>query len=125
MKYKLVLKGNPSQPSAPKKYYANPVNSGKVTIKDFAKEISGRSSLTRGDIENVLTNFLDELPTFLKYGMSVQLGDFGTVRLSISSEGAETANQFSASMIKGVKVIFTPGAELKKSLLDIAFEEDK
>jgi predicted histone-like DNA-binding protein len=126
MKYKLVERINPLHPSDPKKYYANPVNSGKVTIKDFAKEIAGRSSLTRGDIENVLTNFWDELPTFLKYGMSVQLGDFGTVRLSISSEGAETANQLPASMIiKDVKVIFTPGAELKKSLLDISFEEEK
>jgi hypothetical protein len=29
--------------------------------------IAGRSLLTRGDIENVLSNyFLDELPTFLK-----------------------------------------------------------
>ncbi|MDR1336050.1 MAG: DNA-binding protein, partial [Tannerella sp.] len=49
MKYKVVEKGNPSDPTAPKKQYANAVNAGRLTIKDFAKEIAGRSSLTRGD----------------------------------------------------------------------------
>ncbi|MDR2816655.1 MAG: hypothetical protein LBB62_08145 [Proteiniphilum sp.] len=40
-------------------------------------------------------NFLDELPTFLKIGMSIKLGDFGTLRLSLSS--APTApEQFNA-----------------------------
>jgi hypothetical protein len=46
-----------------KKWYANPVNAGKFTVKDFAKEIAGRSLLTRGDIENTLDNFPEELPT--------------------------------------------------------------
>jgi hypothetical protein len=38
------------------------VNEGKFSLCDFAGEIEGRSSLTRGDILNVLENFLDELP---------------------------------------------------------------
>jgi hypothetical protein len=60
MKYKVVKRGNPANPAAPKKQYANAVNAGKLTIKDFAKEIAGRSSLTRGDVENVINNFIDE-----------------------------------------------------------------
>jgi predicted histone-like DNA-binding protein len=125
MKYRLVEKGNPRDAAAPKKWYANPVNAGKFTVKNFAKEIAGRSSLTRGDIENVLNNFLDELPTFLKLGLSVKLGDFGTLRLGLSSEGTATAEEFNATKIKNVKVIFTPGTELKEGLNDIKFEEDK
>jgi predicted histone-like DNA-binding protein len=125
MKYKVVEKGNPGNPAMPKKKYANAVNAGKFTIKQFSKEIAGRSSLTRGDIENVLNNFIDELPTFLKLGLSVKLGDFGTLRLNLVSEGVETDKDFTAANIKGAKVIFTPGAELKASLKDISFEEDK
>jgi predicted histone-like DNA-binding protein len=125
MKYKVVKKANPQQPDAPKKQYASPVNAGRFTVKNFATEIAGRSSLTRGDIENVLTNFLDELPTFLKLGLSVKLGNFGTMRLTLSSEGVEDGQPFTASKIKGVKVIFTPGTELKESLKDITFEEVK
>ncbi|MDR2473613.1 MAG: HU family DNA-binding protein [Tannerella sp.] len=120
MKFKLIEKGNPSQPSAPKKWYPNAVNVGKLTVKDLAKEIAGRSSLTRGDIENVLSNFLDELPTFLKIGMSVQLGDFGTLRLNLSGEGAETPSAFKSETITA-KVIFTPSTELKKGLTEIKY----
>jgi predicted histone-like DNA-binding protein len=122
MKYKLIERGNPRNPADAKKWYANPVNAGKLTIKDFASEIAGRSSLTRGDIENVLSNFLDELPTFLEIGMSIQLGDFGTMRLSLSSEGTETSNEFTADKIKGVRVVFIPGADLKKSLKNVKYE---
>jgi len=123
MKFKLIEKGNPSQPAAPKKWYPSAINAGKFTIKDFAKEIAGRSSLTRGDIENVLTNFLEELPTFLKLGMSVQLGEFGTVRLNLSGTGAEKPEAFNASTI-AAKVIFTPSVEMKNDLKDIKFEQN-
>jgi predicted histone-like DNA-binding protein len=122
MKFKLIEKGNPQQPTAPKKWYPSAVNAGKFTIKDFAKEIAGRSSLTRGDIENVLSNFLEELPTFLKVGMSVQLGDFGTMRLNLSGEGADTPAAFKTESI-AAKVIFTPSAELKNGLADIHYEK--
>jgi predicted histone-like DNA-binding protein len=125
MKYRVIQRVNPLDPKGPKKKYANPVNAGRFTLSDFAKEISGRSSLTRGDIENVLINFLDELPTFLKIGMSVQLGSFGTLRLSLSSEGVDEDKEFTATHIKGVKVIFTPSPEFKKVLESISFEEEK
>lgn len=125
MNYRLVQKRNPQDPEGQRKYYANAVNVGKMTVKSLAKEISGRSSLTRGDIENVLNNFVDVLPTFLKMGMSIQLGDFGTIRLSLSSEGADTPKDFTADMIKHVRVIFTPGPMLLKELDDIEFIEFK
>ncbi|MDR0560980.1 MAG: DNA-binding protein [Prevotellaceae bacterium] len=122
MKFKLIEKGNPNQPAAPKKWYPSAVNAGKFTIRDFAKEIAGRSSLTRGDIENVLTNFIEELPTFLKLGMSVQLGDLGTIRLNITGEGAATPADFKTETI-AAKVIFTPSVEFKNGLADIHYEQ--
>ena len=125
MKYRIIEKTNPREPKAPKKQYANPVNAGNLTIKELAKEIAGRSSLTRGDIENVLANFLDELPNYLKIGMSVKLGEFGTMRLNLKSEGVEKGKKFDVSKIKGVKIIFTPSSELKKNLEGIKFEESK
>jgi predicted histone-like DNA-binding protein len=125
MKYKVVEKKNPQNRQIPGKYYASAVNVGKLTVKNLSKEISGRSSLTKGDIENVLDNFLDELPTFLKVGLSVQLGDFGTLRLTLASEGADSPEDFKSDMIKNVKVVFTPGVDLKKALSDIVFEQEK
>jgi predicted histone-like DNA-binding protein len=125
MKYRVIQRANPLNPKGAKKMYASPVNAGKLTLSDFAKEIAGRSSLTRGDIENVLINFLEELPTFLKIGMSIQLGGFGTLRLSLSSEGVDEDKEFTVAHIKGVKVIFTPGPEFKEVLKSITYEEEK
>jgi hypothetical protein len=54
--------------------------------------------------------------------MSVQLGEFGTVRLSLSGQGAETAADFNSETISA-RVIFTPSTELKTGLADIRFEK--
>lgn len=124
MKYKLIEKGNPSDKNAPKKWYASPVNSGKVDQKAIAKEIANRSSLTSGDVANVIQNFLELLPNYLIDGKSVQLGDFGTFRLSLSSEGAEEQATFNATKIKGLKVIFTPSSDFKTTLSQTHFEKE-
>jgi predicted histone-like DNA-binding protein len=125
MLYKLIERANPQNREESKKWYANAIKSGDVTIKTFAKEIAGRSSLTRGDIENVLANFLDEIPFLLMLGMSIKLGEFGTLRLNIVSEGVDNKDEFNVSKIKGVKVIFTPSSDLKRALEDTKFEEGK
>ena len=88
---------------------------------DLSTSIAGRSSLTRDDIENVLSNFVDELPEYLADGFSVQIGSFGTLRLSLSSAGAEKPEKFSTESIKP-KVVFTPGVEVKDSLSRISYE---
>ena len=123
MKIKMVPRKNPQKKSEVK-YYASPINAGKKTLRDIAKDIAGRSSLTRGDIENVLTNFMECLPSYLRDGFSVQLGEFGTVRLTLSSEGALNEKAFKTETIKP-RVTFTPGVELKAALRDNSYETVK
>ena len=123
MKIKMVQRKNPQKKSEVK-YYASPVNAGKKTLRDIAHDIAGRSSLTRGDIENVLSNFMDCLPHYLRDGFSVQLGEFGTMRLTLSSEGAATEKAFKTEKIKP-RVTFTPGVELKAALRENSYETVK
>lgn len=122
MKIRLVERINPIKKQEPAKWYANAVNVGKKDLKAIAKDIAGRSSLTRGDIENVLSNFVDQLPGYLKDGFSIKLADFGTLRLSLSSEGSDSKETFNTSGITP-KVIFTPSTAIKKELLDISYEK--
>ena len=121
MKIKLIERRKPGTKTGPGKFYASPVNVGKKTLRDIAQDIAGRSSLTRGDIENVLSNFMDCLPHYLRDGFSVQLGEFGTMRLTLSSEGAETVKAFKTETIKP-RVTFTPGVELKAALRENSYE---
>ena len=123
MKIKMVQRKNPQKKSEVK-YYASPVNAGKKTLRDIAHDIAGRSSLTRGDIENVLSNFIDCLPHYLRDGFSVQLSEFGTMRLTLSSEGATTVKAFKTETIKP-RVTFTPGVELKSALRENSYETVK
>ena len=124
MKIKLVKRCKPGAKDDAGKFYANPVNVGKKTMHDIAKDIAGRSSLTRGDIENVLFNFIDQLPSYLRDGFSVQLGEFGTMRLTLSSEGALNEKTFKTETIKP-RVTFTPSVELKAGLRDNSYETVK
>ena len=123
MKIKMVPRKNPQKKSEVK-YYASPINAGKKTLRDIAKDIAGRSSLTRGDIENVLTNFMECLPSYLRDGFSVQLGEFGTMRLTLSSTGALDEKSFKVETIKP-RVTFTPGVELKVALRENSYETVK
>ena len=122
MKYKLIERANP-QNREQTKWYASPVNDGKVSKTDLSKEIAGISSLSRGDVSNVIENMLEAIPKYLLMGKSVSLGEFGTLRLSFSSEGVDSANNFNTSKITGVKVRFTPGTELKRAIEAISFEK--
>jgi predicted histone-like DNA-binding protein len=122
MKYKMIERSNP-QKRENAKWYAAPVNAGKITKADLAKEIVNMSSLSRGDVSSVIENLIDILPKYLLMGKSVNLGELGTLRVSFSSEGVENEKDFNTSKIKGVKIVFTPGVELKKELSNMRFEK--
>ena len=124
MKYKLIERVNPQNRNQ-SKWYANPVNDGKISKTGLAKEISAISSLSRGDVSNVIENLLEVLPKYLTMGKSVSLGEFGTLRLSFSSDGVESKENFNTNKIKGIKVIFTPGVEMKNSIESISFEKSE
>ncbi len=122
MKYKLIKRANP-QDRSKEKWYAAPVNNGKITKSDLTKEIVATSSLSRGDVSNVIENVIDIVPKYLLMGKSVSLGELGTLRLSFSSKGVENEGEFKVGMIGNLKVIFTPSPEFKKMLEDVKFEK--
>jgi len=125
MKYKLVQKANPLEPDTERKWYASPVKAGTINNYQLSKGIASKSFLARGAVINVIENMVDEIPRYLIEGYSVNLNNFGTLRLSLSSEGVENPGEFTADNIKNMRVVFTPSPELKKTLQSIQFEEIK
>ena len=120
MRFRLVQKKNP-QMRDEVTFYANPVHVWHKSLDVIARDISGRSSLTRGDVSNVLYNFIDCLPHYLRDGFSIQLGEFGSMRVTLSSKGAEKEEDFKTATIKP-RVVFTPGGELKRELAANSYE---
>jgi predicted histone-like DNA-binding protein len=121
MKYKLIQRANP-QDRSKVKWYAAPVNEGKIAKSGLTKELVNISSLSRGDVSNVIESLLDVIPKYLLMGKSISLGELGTMRVSFGSEGVDDAKDFNTGKISSVKIVFTPSVELKKQLGEIHFE---
>lgn len=125
MKYKLVERKNPGKKDDPAKTYATPVWDGMIEIEELSDIIAGRSSLTKGDVLNVLQNFLDEIPRYLLMGKAVNLNKLGIFRLSFGSSGSENAKEFNASQIRSPRVTFLASAQLKKKIAnDVKFARE-
>jgi predicted histone-like DNA-binding protein len=120
--YVIVERGNPSDPSAAKKFYAQAKSSGELTFRNLSKEIAdGSTTVSDTDVMAVLNDLIKVLKRHLSNGEIVRLGDFGSFRITIGSDGAETEKKFNNSMIKKSKVTFTPGTDLKEMLTNLKY----
>ena len=124
MQYKLTKRSNPMNRDE-EKWYAAPVNDGKITKTEVVKEIVNTSSLSRGDVSNAIENLIDIVPKYLLMGKSVNLGELGTLRLSFSSKGVDKPEEFNVSLIKGVRIVFTPSTDFKESIRSIKFKKEE
>ena len=124
MKYKLTPKANPQNRDAAPKYYAVPVHAGEKDLKQLSQEIADLSSLSPGDVYNVLITLVSILPKHMRDGFKVSLGDFGSFKASFSSEGVDDPKKFNVSMVRGKKVLYNAGKDIKKGLDDMKLSLD-
>ena len=124
--YVLTQKGNPGNPEAPKKFYAQAKASGELTLKKLSKEIAeGSTTVSDTDVLAVLNDLTKLLRRHLENGRIVRFGDFGSFQITVSSAGAETADKFNASFVKKGKVTFRPGIDLREMLAVLKYEKRK
>jgi predicted histone-like DNA-binding protein len=124
IKYVVVEKGNPSNPAAPKKWYASAKSSGELTLRKLSKEIAeGSTTVSDTDVLAVLNDLSKVLRRHLENNEIVRFGDFGSFQVSVSSEGAETEEKFHPSLIKSSKILFRPGVDLKEMQNNLKFEK--
>jgi predicted histone-like DNA-binding protein len=110
--YKVIQRINPRNPQAPKKFYAQAVRGKKLNIKQISKKISEKTLVNHVDVQAVVLALVDVTMAELQESNAVQLGDLGTLSVSLSSEGAETEAKFTPSMIKKSRINYRPGSEL-------------
>jgi predicted histone-like DNA-binding protein len=112
--YKKMLKRDPRDPQAPRKYYPQLVTQGKnADLDDVAFMMKELSSLSVGDIKSVLTNFIGCTCTLLYTGQSVRIAGFGTFSLSAQTTGEETKAACGVKNIKSVKINFRAATNVK------------
>jgi DNA-binding protein, histone-like, putative len=111
LQFNAVERQNPQ--TKEKKWYASPRQTGKRDLKSMSKDLADVSSLSAGDVQNVIVNLVDQMPKWLMEGISVKLDGFGIFRLSFSSEGVATKDEVSATQITDVRILFDADVNLK------------
>ncbi|MDR1153181.1 MAG: hypothetical protein LBL04_00595 [Bacteroidales bacterium] len=59
------------------------------------------------------------LPKHTRDGFKVSPGDFGSFKAPFSSEGVEDPKKFNTTMVRGKKVLYFAGKDVRKVLDDI------
>ncbi len=120
--YSLVERGNPRDPNAPKKFYATQKSLGEVNLRQLAEQIAEISTVSAIDVYAVLEAFIQTVPQLVAEGKIVRLGEFGSFHATLESEGAESAESFTSSLIKKVNLRFRPGKLIKRFLKSVTFK---
>lgn len=126
MKYKVIKRGFPGAASGgPQKYYAIPVYSGEISLSQMGRKLSASSTVTKTDAVAVLSGLTDLIAEELKDGKIVRLGELGSFRISLNSNGEESVENVSSRSIKKARVLFKPGKEFADNLVGLSFEKAK
>ena len=123
VKFSVTPRKDPRNQESQPKYYATVKSTGRVDTHGIAKSINSMSTVSSVDTAAVLEAFLSVVPDQLADGKIVELGDFGTFRVSVSSEGAEQPESVNARNITDVRVLFSPGKRFKQILNTAEFQK--
>lgn len=130
IKYIIQGKKNPLKKTEIK-YYPQMAPSTPMTLAQIVKRVEKRSTVSSADVKAVLDALQYEVIEALENGNSVRLGDLGSFRLTMKSQGVETvaeAKKKGAQLIKKVNVQFTKSTTMRDTLtpqlLDFSIQED-
>ena len=113
-KFKLTKKRTKvNDPQSATLWHATPSTTNRLTTRAVCKVITRNTTTAPTEAESTFNLVCDGIVHELQQGSSVQLGELGWMRLSFGSEGVEEVTEFdAATMIKNIKIVFTPSREL-------------
>lgn len=124
--YSVVPRVNPAdRESGEVRYYATAQAKGSTSINEIAERISHATTVTRADCLAVLAALEEQITDSLQSGEIVKLGDIGTFRISLGSEGAVSEELFTASLIKKPKIVYFPSSNLRAKISNLNFTKVK
>ena len=84
-----------------------------VDLDGIAYIMKDKSSLSLGDIQSVLTNYVEAMRAALFDGKSVNIRDFGVFSLSAHTLGATTKEECTVKNIKSIQINFRPSSSVR------------
>jgi predicted histone-like DNA-binding protein len=119
LKYRSIQKAQPGVAGGGvKKFYAQIVVDGEVTVDDMVKEIEKFSSLSEPDIRGVIIALENVIQNKLADSKKVLLEKLGTFYPTLHSEGRDTEAEVDSHAIRSVGVNYRPGARILSTMKD-------
>ncbi len=119
--YNKIQRGVPGQPEAPKKWYISLKTLGQVGEKEVARQIADETTLNPKEAEMALAQLEKVLIRLLLEGHTVQLGDWGSFYLTLSSTGSDTEKDATPARVESINIRFKPGKELRTAIAAATF----
>jgi predicted histone-like DNA-binding protein len=124
-KYRVKTKPDNINKRSTPKYYAVPVRSGEVNLKEISQRLAERTSLSKGDIYAAGVGLTQLIEDNLHDGYSVRIDGLGIFTLSASSDGFDDPIACTPHRVHARKICFRADPELKRNLKKVKFERDK
>lgn len=122
--FKKVVRKNPFKKDEAGKFYPQLIVWGKsATLESIAVQMKESSSLTLGDIQSVISNFVIALRRELFAGHSVNIKDFGVFSLSATTEGSDKKDDCLSTKIKSVRILFRASGSIRPSVVATRAED--
>ncbi|GIZ14193.1 HU family DNA-binding protein [Capnocytophaga catalasegens] len=126
IKYKVIEKGQPGVAGGgTKKFYANVVTEGELSVDDLVKQIEKFSALSEADIRGVIIALENVIQQGLADSKIIRLEKLGSLYPTLSSNGVETEKDFTTHQIKSVGVNYRPGTRIIAAMKEAGFEKKK
>jgi predicted histone-like DNA-binding protein len=123
--YSVVAMKDPRDPESVVKYYAKAQAAGVIDINELAEDIAYSTTLTDGDVLNVIRALVKQINKHIAKGEIVRLENLGTFQAQLSSKGAPTEDKFDESFVRKIRLQFRPGLGLQQilSLNNLSFHK--
>lgn len=107
-------------------YYAQVKSQQKLTNKMLVDCIVRETSLSEGDVKNALVSLSNVVCEALQMGMSVDLAELGSIRLTVPSKMMDTPEEVTvANALKNPKIVFTPKQKMRNAANAVELSIDR
>lgn len=120
--YSVVERKDPKNPDVEGKYYAQAQARGEAGIRELSQRIQQMCTVTRADVQAVLTALEDVVADSLGNGEIVRLGELCSLRVSLSGDGATTKEEYHTGLITKKRILFHSGKTLANMLTTIKYQ---
>ena len=98
-----------------KVFYAAVKDNHRMTLDEVCDMIVDETSLSRGDVMNTLITLGKLACRSLKKGISIDLGDLGSIRIYFPPKMMDKEEDVTAETLKTPKIIYTPKAKMRQA----------